>query len=58
MLIMRILEIILIVFILRAVISLILQVVKKKRTPVKRFEEERFDKEKMDITDGEFKELK
>jgi|WetSurMetagenome_2_1015567.scaffolds.fasta_scaffold1539957_1 hypothetical protein len=58
MLIMRILEIILIVLILRAVISMLLQVVKKKHSPVKRFEEKVFDKKKMDIIDGDFKDLK
>jgi len=58
MLVMRILEIVLVVLILRAGISLILQVAKKKRSPVKRFEEKLFDKKKMDIIDGDFKELK
>ncbi len=58
MVVMRILEIIFIVLILRTVLSLVLQAVQKKRTPVKRFEEEHFDKQKMNIVDGEFKEIK
>ena len=61
MLIARLFEIILIVLILRAVFSIVLPIIRGKphdRRPVKRYEEDRFDKKKMDIVDGEFKELK
>lgn len=61
MLMARLLEIILIVLILRAVFSIVLPIIRGKphvRGQVKRYEEDRFDKKKMDIVDGEFKELK
>jgi len=62
MLVTRILEIILIVLILRALFSMVMQLVHRKskgdHEQVKRYEEDRFDKKKMDIVDGEFKELK
>jgi hypothetical protein len=64
MLMTRILEIILIVLILRALFPLMKQLLRggspAGREPVKRYEEDRsdFDKKKMDIVDGEFKELK
>jgi hypothetical protein len=57
----RLLEIILIVLILRAIFSIVLPIIRGRprgRGPVKRYEEDRFDKKKMDIVDGEFKELK
>lgn len=61
MLMVRIFEIILIVLILRAVFSIVLPMIRGRpsgRGTVKRYEEGRFDKKKMDIVDGEFKELK
>ena len=57
----RIIEIILIVLLVRAVFSIVMPMLRgrpRDRGPVKRYEEDRFDKKKMDIVDGEFKELK
>lgn len=60
--IMRLLEIILIVLLLRALFPFLVRFVRKGssrgRGPVERYKEEQFDKKKMDIEDGEFKELK
>lgn len=61
MLMARVLEIIIIVLIIRAVFSMVMPMLRGKPhnpEPVKRYEEDRFDKKKMDIVDGEFKELK
>ena len=61
MLMARVLELIIIVLIIRAVFSMVMAMLRGKphnRGPVKRYEEDRFDKKKMDIVDGEFKELK
>jgi hypothetical protein len=63
--ILRIIEIVLIVMILRAIFPLVVQLVRgglsRGRRPEQRFEKDgndRFDKGKMDIEDGEYKELK
>ena len=60
--IMRLLEFILIVLLLRALFPFLVRLVRKgpsrDRTTAERYKEEQFDEKKMDIEDGEFKELK
>ena len=60
--ILQLLEIVLIVLILRALFPVAVRFMRwglsGGRGQAKRFEEEQFDKKKMDIEDGEFKELK
>jgi hypothetical protein len=60
--ILRLLEIILIVLLLRALFPVFIRLLRgglfKGSRPAERYEEEQFDKNKTDIEDGEFKELK
>jgi hypothetical protein len=56
------LEIVLIVLVIRALFPVAVRMMRRGdsggRGQSKRFEEERFDKKKVDIEDGEFKEIK
>ena len=55
-------EIVLVVLILRALFPLVVRFVRGglpgNRDGTKRYKEEQFDKKKMDIEDGEFKDIK
>jgi hypothetical protein len=58
----RMLEIVLIVLIVRALFPVFMRLLRgglfRERPPAERYKEETFDKNKTDIEDGEFKELK